>query len=471
MRNTNLFIMVLYLVLTGSSAQAYESENVRQLQMMSDGFAEIAAEVKPGVVAIATEGTVTTAGRGRDRFRGTPLEGLMPEQPREQPRDGRGSGVIIRFRGEQYIVTNNHVIREADEIRVELADARFYDAEVVGRDSLSDIAVLKIDAEDLPSVEMGDSDQLREGEWVIALGTPLGLAHSVSTGIVSALGRHRFSGEYGSFIQTDAAINQGNSGGALVNLRGELIGINTAIASRSGGSIGIGFAIPVNLVQHVVGQLVEHGEVRRGLLGVFIENLDPLVAEAMGLDNTQGAMIGRVMKGKAADKGGVKADDIVVEIDGYPIRDSTDLRSRIGRTAPGVEVELVVLRDGKKKRLKVVLEALTEDVLADNTRRDEEEELHGPFGVNVEELTDELAERLGYEDEYGVLVSQVKSGSEAARRGLKRGMLIQAINRMRVESVEDFADVVEEIEPGSAFMMRVKAQSGTRLVGMRMPID
>ena len=395
----------------------------------------------------------------------------MPQQPRERQRDGQGSGVIINFRGGQYVVTNNHVIRDANDIRVNLSNSRFFDAEVVGRDSLSDIALLKIDAEDLPGVELGDSDGLREGEWVLAIGNPMGLAHSVTTGIVSAVGRDRFGGEYGSFIQTDAAINPGNSGGALVNLRGELVGINTAIVSRSGGYMGIGFAIPVNLVQHVVGQLVEHGEVRRGLLGVFIGDLDPLVAEAMGLDNTQGAVIERVMEGKAADKGGVKADDIVVKVDGYPIRDSTELRSQIGRTAPGVEVELVVLRDGKQKKLSVVLEELTEDALASNTRSEEEEELQGPLGVRVQELTGDLAKKLGYDEDSGVLVSQVKSGSEAARRGLRRGMLIQAVNRTRIQSVDDFADAVAEIEPGSAFMMRIKAKGGTRLVGMRMPMN
>lgn len=471
MRGLNPSLLVLCLVLTGSSTQAYESENLRQLQRMSDGFAEVAAQVKPGVVAIAIESTVSTG--GRNPFRGTPWEDFfgMPDQPSERQRNGQGSGVIIRFRGEQYIITNNHVIRDADDIRVHLSNSRFFDAEVVGRDSLSDIAVLKIDAEDLPAVAMGDSDALREGEWVLAIGNPLGLAHSVTTGIISAVGRGRFFREYGSFIQTDAAINPGNSGGALVNLRGELIGINTAIVSRSGGSMGIGFAIPVNLVQHVVEQLVEHGEVRRGLLGVYIGDLDPLVAEAMGLDNTQGAVIERVMEGKAADRGGVKADDIVLEVDGYPVRDSTELRSRIGRTAPGVEVELLVLRGGKEKRLKVELEALTEEILAANSTRDDGDQVEGPLGVRVEELTDVLARRLGFEDEYGVLISQVQPGSEAARRGLRRGMLIQAINRMRVESVDDFEDVLGEIAAGDAFMMRVRSRGGARLVGMRMPID
>lgn len=470
MRSLKPSLLILGLVAASGNTHAYESENVRQLQMMSDGFAEIAAQVKPGVVAIATEINDTRGSRGRSRR--NPWEEFfgLPNQPRERPRGGQGSGVIIRFRGEQYIVTNNHVVRRADEIRVELADARFFDAEVVGTDSLSDIAVLKIDAQDLPSIALGDSDQLREGEWVLAIGSPMGYAHSVTTGIVSAVGRGRFGGEYGSFIQTDAAINPGNSGGAMVNLRGELVGINTAIVSRSGGYMGIGFAIPVNLIQDVVGQLVEHGEVRRGLLGVRIDDLEPLVAEAMGLDNTQGVLITFVMEGRAAEKAGVEVDDVILEVDGQLVRDSTELRSLIGRTAPGVEVELQVLRSGKKKRIKVELGELDEDVLAANNPRADEDEVQGPLGVSVQELTDEWARHLGYDDERGVLVTRVMRGSEAARRGLRQGMLIQAINRMRVESVDDYEEVLAEIEPGDAFMMRVRSERGSELVGMRMPV-
>ena len=277
MRKLYFSLFILSLAVVGN---ARASENLQFLRQMSDGFAEVVAQVKPGVVKITTEGTVNV--EGRSPWRGTPWEDFF-DRPREL--EGQGSGVRVNFNGDQYILTNNHVIRHADNIRVETTDSRFFEAEIVGRDPLSDIAVLKVAAEDLPAVAMGDSDQLREGEWVIAIGNPLEFAHSVTTGIISALGRGRFSmSEYGSFIQTDAAINPGNSGGALVNLRGELIGINTAIVSRSGGNIGLGFAIPINLVKGVVAQLVEHGEVRRGLLGVIIGNLDPLVAEIMGLD-------------------------------------------------------------------------------------------------------------------------------------------------------------------------------------------
>ena len=460
MRKFCISLIILSLTVAGS---ARASENLQLLRQMSDGFAELAAQVKPGVVKITTEGT--EEGRVFD------LPWRRPFRAPNQPRRGQGSGVIAEFDGQQYIITNNHVIRRADDIRVEVTDSRFFAVEVVGRDSLSDVAVLRIDAEDLPTLTLGDSDQLREGEWVMAIGHPLGYAHSVTMGTVSALGRKRFGPEYGSFIQTDAALNKGNSGGALVNLRGELVGINTAITSNDGGNIGIGFAIPINLVKHVAEQLIEHGEVRRGLLGVHIRDLEPLLAEAMGLDNTQGVLIGQVRPGQAADKAGVKRDDIVLEVDGQPVHNAVDLRSQIGRTAPGVEVELLVLRDGERKRIKVELESRTEEALATSAGARDSNEARGPLGIRVENLKDEWAERLGYEDESGVVIVRVARGSEAAKRNLRRGTLIQEINGEQVETVEDYEDALEEIEPGDAFMMRVLGERGTRLVGMRMPVN
>ena len=457
------FCFSLFILSLAVAGNARASENMQLLRQISDGFAELAAQVKPGVVTITTEGT--EEGRVFD------LPWRRPFRAPDQPRRGQGSGVIVEFDGQQYIITNNHVIRRADDIRVEVTDSRFFAVEVVGRDSLSDVAVLRIDAEDLPTLTLGDSDQLREGEWVMAIGNPLGFAHSVTMGTVSALGRDRFGPEYGSFIQTDAALNKGNSGGALVNLRGELVGINTAITSNDGGNIGIGFAIPINLVKHVAEQLIEHGEVRRGLLGVHIRDLEPLLAEAMGLDNTQGVLIGQVRPGQAADKAGVKRDDIVLEVDGQPVHNAVDLRSQIGRTAPGVEVELLVLRDGERKRIKVELESRTEEALATSAGARDSNEARGPLGIRVENLKDEWAERLGYEDESGVVIVRVARGSEAAKRTLRRGMLIQEINGEQVETVEDYEDALEEIEPGDAFMMRVLGERGTRLVGMRMPVN
>lgn len=459
MRKLCFSLFILSLAVAGN---ARASDNMQLLRQMSDGFAELAAQVKHGVVKITTEST--EEGRVFD------LPWRRPFRAPDQWHQGQGSGVIVEFDGQQYVITNNHVIRRADNIRVEATDSRFFAAEVVGRDTLSDVAVLKIDAENLPTLTLGDSDQLREGEWVMAIGNPLGFAHSVTMGTVSALGRDRFGREYGSFIQTDAALNKGNSGGGLINLRGELVGLNTAITSNDGGNIGIGFAIPVNLVKHVAEQLIEHGEVRRGLLGVRIDNLDPLLAEAMGLDNTQGVLIRNVVSGRAADKAGVKRDDIVLEVDGQPVHNAVDLRSQIGRTAPGVEVELLVLREGEKKRVKVELESLTEEALASAAEPRDSNEARGPLGIRVENLKDEWAERLGYQDESGVVIVQVARGSEAAKRGLRRWMLIQQINGEWVETVAEYEDVLEAIEPGDAFMVRVLGSQGTRLVGLRMPV-
>lgn len=460
MRKLCFSLFILSLAVAGN---ARASDNLQLLRQMSDGFAELAAQVKHGVVKITTEGT--EEGRVFD------LPWRRPFRAPDQWHQGQGSGVIVEFDGQQYVITNNHVIRRADDIRVEATDSRFFEAEVVGRDTLSDVAVLKIDAENLPTLTLGDSDQLREGEWVMAIGNPLGFAHSVTTGTVSALGRDRFGlREYGSFIQTDAALNKGNSGGGLINLRGELVGLNTAITSNDGGNIGIGFAIPINLVKHVAEQLIEHGEVRRGLLGVHIDNLDPVLAEAMGLDNTQGVLISSVRPGRAADKAGVKRDDIVLEVDGQPVRNAVDLKSQIGRTAPGVEVELLVLRDGEKKRIEVELEALTEEALASTASTRDSNEVRGPLGIRVETLKDEWAERLGYQDESGVLIVQVARGSEAAKRGLRRLMLIQQVNGERVETVAEYEDALEAIEPGDAFMMRVLGPQGTRLIGLRLPV-
>ncbi len=452
-----------------SHALDHMTDNIRSLQTMSDGFAELAAQVKSGVVAIATERTVVEDG-GSNPFFGF----QMP--PQERQRDGAGSGVIVRFKGSHYILTNNHVINGADNIRVDLSDSRFFEAEIVGADSLSDLALLKIGGKDLPAVELGDSDALREGEWVLAIGNPFGIAHSISTGIISGLGRGRSREEYGSYIQTDAAINPGNSGGALINVRGELIGINAAIVPGGGGpfgrvgNVGIGFAIPINQAKFVMGELVEHGRVRRGLLGVQIRDLNPLLAEAMGLETKDGVLISEVMEGRAADKGGVKEEDIVLEINGEKVHDSTELKSIIGRTAPGSKVELLVLRDGDKKRLGVVLEALTEEVLASARSERGEAVDPGRLGLALQELTPELADRLGYdEDEEGVVITRVRAGSEAARRGLQRGLLITGINRTRVRSLDEYQEALEAIEPGEAFALRVQSQSDKRLIAMRMP--
>ena len=469
--------MVLKIVLVAAaicSATASGGQTAAELQKWSDGFAEIVAQVKPGVVAISTESKarVGSNNRGAPFEPGTPFEFFFGRpQPDFRPRQGQGSGVIVTHGGEYFILTNYHVIRGADEITVELTDERHFPAGVVGTDSLSDLAALRIDANDLPSVSWGRSADLRVGEWVLAIGNPFALEHTVTQGIISALGRDRFSvQEYGSFIQTSAAINPGNSGGPLVNLRGELVGINTAIVTRSGGDQGIGFAIPVDLARDVLSQLIESGEVRRGLLGIDIRNIDALMAEALGMDNTRGVLVMGVREGSGAEEAGLQVDDVVVAVDGDPVRNTTQLKSRIGATPPGTEVEIEFLRDGKGRRVSVELGEVTQEALARGRSGGEEGEAEtASLGLRLRDLTPELAERFGYNDTRGVLVTGIRSGSEAFRRGLRRGDLIVEVNRQPVTSVKEYREIVEELDSGAAVLFRVRRGEANRLVALRLP--
>ena len=469
--------MVLRIVLVAAaicSATASGGQTAAELQKWSDGFAEIVAQVKPGVVAISTESKARVGPdtRGAPFEPGTPFEFFFGRpQPDFRPRQGQGSGVIVTHGGEYFILTNYHVIRGADEITVELTDERHFPAEVVGTDSLSDLAALRIDADDLPSVSWGRSADLRVGEWVLAIGNPFALEHTVTQGIISALGRDRFSvQEYGSFIQTSAAINPGNSGGPLVNLRGELVGINTAIVTRSGGDQGIGFAIPVDLARDVLSQLIESGEVRRGLLGIDIRNIDALMAEALGMENTRGVLVMGVREGSGAEEAGLQVDDVVLAVDGDPVRNTTQLKSRIGATPPGTEVEIEFLRDGKGRRVSVELGEVTQEALARGRSGAEEEEAEtASLGLRLRDLTPELAERFGYDGTEGVLVTRIRSGSEAFRRGLRRGDLIVEVNRQPVTSVKEYREIIEELDSGAAVLFRVRRGEANRLIALRLP--
>lgn len=454
------------------SGTAAGGQTAAELQKWSDGFAEIVAKVKPGVVAIATESKARAGpnNRGAPFEPGTPFEFFFGlPQPDFRPRQGQGSGVIVTHEGEYFILTNYHVIRGADEINVELTDQRHYPAEVVGTDSLSDLAALRIDAGDLPPVSWGRSADLRVGEWVLAVGNPFALEHTVTQGIISALGRARFGAEYGSFIQTSAAINPGNSGGPLVNLKGELVGINTAIVTRSGGDQGIGFAIPVDLARDVLSQLIESGEVRRGMLGIGISNVGALMAEALGMESTRGVLVERVSEDSGAEKAGLQREDVILAVDGDPVGNVTELKSRIGATPPGTEVEIEFLRDGKRRKVTVELGEVTQEALARGRSREEEAETTS-LGIRLRNLTPELAEQLGYaEAEGGVLITGVRPGSEAARRMLRRGDLIVEVNRKPVTSVKEYREIIEELDSGAAVLFRVRRGEANRLVALRLP--
>ena len=471
--------VVLCCGVVGQPGLTYGNSALQQLQSMNDGFAGIVADTKPGVVAIATE-RIQIVHR-KNPFRGTPWSRQfnMPDSL-EQRREGGGSGVIVEHEGNHYILTNNHVVQGAKSIRVALADARHFEAEVVGLDTLSDLAVLRIEADDLPAVPWGRSAELRVGEWVLAIGNPFGLEHSVSAGIVSALGRDRrdrprYEGDisdYGSFIQTDAAINPGNSGGALINLEGELVGINAAIIGdrRDPGNKGIGFAIPVDLVVSVISQLVEYGEVRRGYLGAGIRPLDADLAEAVGLESTQGVFIWEVKPGTAAEEAGLEPGDVVLALNGMRMRTATQFRSLIGATPPGTRVTLRVLRENREKTIEVELGDLKDYASASAPlEKSEEPEMTGSLGLELRNLSPEAVEKYGYEEGSGVLISQVRQGSQAGRAGLRPGDLIVKIAYNEVASVDDYERIVAELGSGKAVLFEIRRGKDTLFVPLRVP--
>lgn len=386
-------------------------------------FADLVENVSPAVVKINASSKGTT-------LRQSDLQGQLPDifrellEQRNRPRSERparsmGSGFVISDGG--YILTNHHVIDGADKIEVLFADREEYRAEVIGSDRRSDLALLKIDAEDLPTVEFADEDELRVGEWVLAIGSPFGLDYSVSAGIVSAIGRSipTEKGEnYVPFIQTDVAINPGNSGGPLFNLDGEVVGINSQIYSRSGGSIGLSFAIPTSVALEVIEQLKENGRVERGWLGVRIQDVNKALAESLDLGKPQGALINSVEVDGPADKGGILPGDVIVRFNGEPIIESGDLPHVVGMMTPGEQAEVDIYREGKRQRLRVKVGALDNDEQSIASGGDGSDRL----GLMVQDLTDREAETLRLRG--GVLVMQVSPNSAAAKSGIKEGDIV-----------------------------------------------
>ena len=411
----------------------------------------------PAVVNIATRGSVEV--RGSNPFMDDPFFRRFFDMPEQQPRrrqtQSAGSGVIVNA-AEGLVLTNAHVVDGAEEIRVTLQDDRSFTAEIVGSDRGSDIALLRIEADDLAELKLADSDAIEVGDFVVAIGNPFGLGHSVTSGIVSALGRSGINPEgYEDFIQTDASINPGNSGGALVNLRGELVGVNSAILSRGGGNIGIGFAIPSNMARSVMEQLLEFGEVRRGLLGVTILTITPDIAEAYDVEETQGALVSQVMADSAAEKAGIEAGDIIRKVDGKAVSNANDLRNTIGMKRSGDTVELQVFRDGRERTIKATLgeQATPVQVSA--------EEIHpGLQGAELETLD---AASPAYEGEAGVLVAHVDPGSPAAQRGLRQGDIITAVNRRKVTNLEEF----QQHAQGQSLLLNIRRGNAHLLLPIR----
>jgi Do/DeqQ family serine protease len=393
-------------------------------------LAPVIETVGPAVVNISVSGS-------REQQIDPFFRQFFPNGGGRQQFRSAGSGVIVdAARG--YILTNHHVVEDADEITVTLSDDRSFDAEVVGSDPGSDIAVLHVEAEDLAEMTLGDSDRVRVGDYVLAIGNPFGLDHTVTSGIVSGLGRRGINPEgYEDFIQTDASINPGNSGGALVNLNGELIGVNSAILSGSGGNIGIGFAIPVNMARSIMDQIVDYGSVRRGLLGVNIAQLTPEIAEDYELDGTSGALVTAVSTGSAAERAGLQINDVIVSVNGQSITDPLALRNAIGLLRPGDRVEVAFIRDGERRTVNAVLGELDAPALAADNLGETDPRFDGA------ELATNSEQRPDYNGVPGVLVAAVEAGSPAAQRGLETGDVITHVNRQRVRTLDEAREIIE----------------------------
>ncbi len=455
--NIGLLIANLCYAETGSA-----ENDIGILKRTGKAFSEVAKKAMPAVVFITVEKEVEVQGYspfrfndpfdffGFDRFRG------QPGGPQTQRRvvQGWGSGFIITRDG--YILTNNHVVGDSDKITVKLHDGRTFEAELVGTDPRSEVAVIKIDAEKLPFLEAADSSKLDIGEWVIAIGNPFGLAETLTVGVVSAKGRSNIGlADYEDFIQTDAAINPGNSGGPLLNIDGKVIGINTAIMSQSGGYMGIGFAIPINMALAIRDQLVEKGRVTRGFLGVRLNpQYGDEMAESFGLDEARGALVAEVMEDTPGAEAGLRSGDIILQVNGEELRDSNELINKIALMRPGTDVILKIFRDGKEIEKKATLGTYP----GDEESQSEAVEILGQLGFSVTELTPELGSRLGYELEEGVVVSEVESGSIAEAAGIQPGQLILGVNRRQVAGPAEFKEEIARAADTKKLLLRIKSR-------------
>ena len=460
---------------------AEDESSIAALKQMGKAFAYIAKSASPAVVGIKADKVYIQQYSDMpfwfhddpsfnddffERFFGRPRQ-RQRQQPRQRKvtQPVQGSGFIVTDDG--YILTNNHLVGEAENVRVQLADDREVKAKVIGADPESDVALVKIEENDLPYLKLADSDALEVGEWVVAIGSPFGLSHTVTVGIVSAKGRSGVGiATYEDFIQTDAAINPGNSGGPLLNLDGKVVGINTAIISRSGGNMGIGLAIPVNMAKAIYEQLIAEGKVVRGYMGVTLQGLTPELAENFGLEGSKGAIITKVMKDSPAEEAGIKFEDIVIEFQGKPVENSRDLMKRVAMLTPGTEVELVVWRNGEKKTLTI---ELGERPNRDGLTLDDKPTTVDDLGLDVKDLSDELASRLGYEDLEGVVVVEVRRGSVAQQKGIELGMLIIKVGRVEVSNTRDFYREIKKINKGETVVLLVTDGEQKRFVTLEVP--
>ena len=466
------FAVALLAVLLGLGNAVAEA---RPMAGAPDSFADLADRLSPTVVNIYTTQTVKVQRSPHDfpqeempemfrHFFGLPSPFSNQTPQRDLKRTSLGSGVITSTDG--YIITNNHVVENADAISVRLTNYEEYDAKVIGRDPKTDLALIKISPKSpLPAVIFGDSERLRVGDWVVAIGNPFGFEQTVTAGIVSGKGRSLGSGPYENFIQTDASINPGNSGGPLFNLNGEMVGINTAIYSRSGGNIGIGFAIPVTTARNVISQLKEHGAVVRGWLGVMIQQVTPELARQFHLDRPVGALVGEVSPGGPADKAGIKQGDVIIEYNGKEISQVNSLPNLVSQTPVGSRVNMTLIRGGKKKAVVVTIAKLDEEQAAAAEGGDQTSQ---ELGMSVQDLTPDLAKTMGIKEKSGVLVVNVEGDSPAFDKGIRRGDLILEVNRKAVRNAAEFAWAVNAAKKQGSLLLLVKRNGHTRYVALRL---
>jgi serine protease Do len=457
------------------------------LNQFSAAFEEAAAKVNPAVVPIFSEQTVEVQNPlGNDpfqfffgddfsqRFFGAP----STPHPRFHKQDDNekqtvhslGSGVIVSKDG--YILTNNHVVDGADKLTVELADKKKYTAKVIGTDPQTDVAVIKIDAADLPAVTLGNSDDVQIGEWVIAVGNPFELLHTVTAGIISAKGRSSVGlADYEDFIQTDASINPGNSGGALADLDGNVVGINTAISSPSGGNVGIGFAIPINMAKRVMDELIDKGKISRGYLALVPQDIDENMAKALHLKSTDGALVRDVTPDGPAEKSGIKRGDIITQFEGKTVANSTELRNLVAQADPGSAAKVTLLRDGKEMQVTVVLGERPKGRGGRESQPEQQqpdEQTSKKLGLSIQNLTPDIAQQLGYQNEHGVVITDVASGSPAEEAGLQQGDLIKEANRTAVTTTGEFNRIIARLGSGDSVALLVQRGQNTFYVAMQI---
>jgi len=472
-----IFLSVIFTLLA-SSVNSAEDSGIASLRQTSKAFASVAKKVSPSVVFIKVESvkknipiTPFQSPFGDDFFKRFFGESFPNFPQQQEPPTGKqvvaqGSGFVFSSKkslltNKSYILTNNHVVESADKIHITFQDGKEFDAKIVGTDPKSDIAVLEINDSSHPVLPMGSSSNLEVGEWVIAVGNPFGLSHTLTVGVVSAKGRTGLGiNDYEDFIQTDAAINPGNSGGPLLNLDGEVVGINTAIFSRSGGYMGVGFAIPVDLVNNIAKQLIDKGEVTRGYLGIVIQAMTPELSKSFNLDVSKGILVSQVSENSPAAKGGLKVGDVIMRYQGKEVSEVGDFRNRVAQTSPGSKASLAIIRNGKRKLVTIKIGNLEKAPITTKSSIQTADKL----GLVVQTITPELAKQFNVKTGEGVVISDVKRGSLAAMAGIRAGAVILQINRKPINSAAQFKQAIGKSRSKKQVLLLVRDNERSRYV-------